>query len=89
MAAVRARAGVLDLGELVELWHVYLLALVLGCASAIDAPVRQSFTIEMVGRHCCPTQSRLNSMTFNTRPHYRTGDLRCADHARRYRLGVR
>lgn len=58
--------GLLDVSGRVELWHVGLLALLLGCSSAIDAPVRQSFTIEMVGRESLPNAIALNSMTFNS-----------------------
>ncbi|MGA9871399.1 MAG: MFS transporter [Rhodococcus sp. (in: high G+C Gram-positive bacteria)] len=57
--------GLLDVGNIVELWHVYLIAFVLGCSSAIDAPVRQSFTIEMVGKEKLSNAIALNSMTFN------------------------
>ncbi|OZC66958.1 MFS transporter [Rhodococcus sp. 15-725-2-2b] len=57
--------GVLDVGGMVELWHVYVIAFVLGCSSAIDAPVRQSFTIEMVGKETLANAIALNSMTFN------------------------
>ena len=57
--------GVLDVGNVVELWHVYVIAFVLGCSSAIDAPVRQSFTIEMVGQKTLANAIALNSMTFN------------------------
>ncbi|WP_143542187.1 MFS transporter [Rhodococcus sp. 1163] len=57
--------GLLDVGNLVELWHVYVIAFVLGCSSAIDAPVRQSFTIEMVGKETLANAIALNSMTFN------------------------
>lgn len=65
MALSGLALGVLDIGGVVQLWHVYLLALVMGCASAIDAPVRQSFTIEMVGRDLLSNAIALNSMTFN------------------------
>ncbi|SNS41506.1 MFS transporter [Rhodococcoides kyotonense] len=58
--------GVLDVGNIVELWHVYVIAFVLGCSSAIDAPVRQSFTIEMVGKETLSNAIALNSMTFNS-----------------------
>lgn len=58
--------GLLDVGNIVELWHVYVIAFVLGCSSAIDAPVRQSFTIEMVGQEKLSNAIALNSMTFNT-----------------------
>jgi MFS family permease len=57
--------GLLDVGNVVELWHVYVIAFVLGCSSAIDAPVRQSFTIEMVGKETLSNAIALNSMTFN------------------------
>ncbi|MDP9643879.1 MFS family permease [Actinopolyspora lacussalsi] len=57
--------GLLDVGGVVELWHVYALALGLGCFSAVDAPVRQSFVVEMVGARELPNAVALNSMTFN------------------------
>jgi len=57
--------GVLDVGGVVALWHVYLLCLVLGCFSAVDVPVRQSFAIEMVGPAQVSNAVALNSMTFN------------------------
>jgi MFS family permease len=47
------------------LWQVYLLCLVLGCFSAMDSPIRQSFVMEMVGRRQLPNAVALNSMTFN------------------------
>ncbi|WP_092596654.1 MFS transporter [Actinopolyspora xinjiangensis] len=57
--------GLLDVGGVVELWHVYALAFGLGCFSAFDAPVRQSFVVEMVGAAQLPNAVALNSMTFN------------------------
>ena len=57
--------GLLDVGGLVALWHVFLIAFALGCVSALDAPVRQSFTIEMVGKEHLSNAIALNSMTFN------------------------
>jgi MFS family permease len=65
MAACALALAALDLGGVVALWHVYLIAFVMGCASAIDAPVRQSFTIEMVGPDLLSNAIGLNSMTFN------------------------
>jgi len=49
----------------VELWHVYVLALVLGLANAFDQPARQSFVIEMVGRDDLMNAVALNSGMFN------------------------
>ncbi|WP_157108625.1 MFS transporter, partial [Aldersonia kunmingensis] len=65
MAACALALATLDLGGVVALWHVYLIAFIMGCASAIDAPVRQSFTIEMVGPDLLSNAIGLNSMTFN------------------------
>lgn len=65
MAACALALATLDLGGVVALWHVYLIAFIMGCASAIDAPVRQSFTIEMVGPELLSNAIALNSMTFN------------------------
>src|SRR4051794_21088012 len=41
--------AVLTLAGAVQLWHVYLFAL-LGCVSAFDAPARQTFVSELVVR---------------------------------------
>jgi MFS family permease len=57
--------GLLDVTGAVALWHVYLLCLLLGCFSAVDAPVRQAFVSEMVGRAQVTNAVALNSMTFN------------------------
>jgi MFS family permease len=57
--------GVLDLTGTVQLWHVYALAFLLGLASVIDTPVRQSFVVEMVGPDDLPNAVSLNSATFN------------------------
>jgi len=57
--------GLLDVGGVVQLWHVYLLALVLGITSALDVPVRQSFVVEMVGGTDLPNAVSLNSVVFN------------------------
>jgi len=57
--------GLLDVTGLARLWQVYLFCLVLGCFSAIETPVRQSFVVEMVGRNHVTNAVALNSMTFN------------------------
>jgi MFS family permease len=65
MIAQAAVLGLLDVTGAVQLWHVYLLAAVLGVTSAIDVPVRQSFVVEMVGGTDLPNAVSLNSVTFN------------------------
>lgn len=48
-----------------ELWHVYVIALVLGVASAFDAPARQAFVSEVVAKPDIPNAVALNSASFN------------------------
>ena len=57
--------GWLILSGQVQLWHVYVLAFVLGIFTAIDAPIRQSFNSEIVGRDDLPSAISLNSANFN------------------------
>lgn len=50
----------------VELWHVYVLALFLGAATAIDLPARQAFVVDMVdGKDDLANAIGLNSAMFN------------------------
>ncbi len=57
--------GALVITEHIQLWHVFALATVLGISTAIDAPVRQSFTTEVVGQVDLPNAVSLNSANFN------------------------
>ncbi|MFR9728631.1 MFS transporter [Saccharopolyspora sp. MS10] len=57
--------GTLDVSGVVRLWQVYALCALLGVFAAIDAPVRQSFVVEMVGPGQLTNAVALNSMTFN------------------------
>lgn len=47
-------------------WHIVLLAAGLGFVNAFDAPARQSFVVEMVGRRDLPNAIALNSLMFNS-----------------------
>jgi MFS family permease len=49
----------------VEIWMIMVLALLLGCANAVDMPVRQSFAIEMVGQRDVGNAVAINSAMFN------------------------
>jgi MFS family permease len=49
-----------------ELWHVYVLATLLGCVSAVDGPVRQTFVSQLVPREDLPNAIGLNSASFNS-----------------------
>ncbi|MEY2945845.1 MAG: hypothetical protein RL243_605 [Actinomycetota bacterium] len=57
--------GWLILTNQVQLWHVYVLAFVLGIFTAIDAPIRQSFNSEIVGTADVGSAISLNSANFN------------------------
>ena len=57
--------GLLVISDVVQLWHVFVLAGALGIATAIDAPVRQAFTSELVGHDDLPNAVSLNSANFN------------------------
>ncbi len=57
--------GALVLTERIQIWHVMFFAFTLGLSNAIDAPVRQSFTAEVVGKKDLPNAVGLNSANFN------------------------
>ena len=57
--------GLLVLAGNVKIWHVFFFALTLGIASALDAPIRQSFTSEIVGHSDIANAVSLNSANFN------------------------
>jgi len=56
---------VLALTGVVEIWHVYLLALVAGLVSAVEWPVRQAFVAELVPREDLVNAIALSSTSFN------------------------
>ena len=57
--------GVLTVTGQVQLWHVYVLAFVLGTAAVFDAPARQSFVSEIVDPDDLTNAVGLNSASFN------------------------
>ena len=57
--------GLLTWAHVVQLWHVYLLAGLLGTVNAFDMPARQAFVVEMVGREDLMNAIALNSSIFN------------------------
>ena len=57
--------GLLAVTGTAQIWHVYVLALVLGVASAFDAPARQSFVSELVDADDLTNAVGLNSASFN------------------------
>jgi MFS family permease len=63
------QAGVLawlSLAGVLEIWHIILLSVVLGCINAFDMPARHSFVIDMVeDKSHLGNAIALNSMMFN------------------------
>lgn len=57
--------GILVITKTVNISHVFVLAFVLGLFSAIDAPIRTSFTSELVGKPDIPNAISWNSANFN------------------------
>ena len=57
--------GLLAVTDTAEVWHVYVLAFLLGSASAFDAPARQSFVSEIVDPVDLTNAVGLNSASFN------------------------
>jgi MFS family permease len=60
-----ATLGFLVVSNQVQIWQVYLLAFILGIFSALDAPIRQSFTSELVSKTDLANAVSLNSANFN------------------------
>jgi MFS family permease len=55
----------LTLAHRVQVWHVFVLAAILGLVNAFDIPTRQAFVVEMVGREDLINAIALNSSMFN------------------------
>lgn len=56
----------LTLAGIIELWHIVILSVTLGCVNAFDVPARHSFVIDMVdNRDDLGNAIALNSLMFN------------------------
>jgi MFS family permease len=49
----------------VQLWQIYVLAMLLGLTNSLDQPTRSAFVVEMVGREDLPNAVALNSSLVN------------------------
>ncbi len=65
MMALAFVLAALTMSGAVRLWHVYVLAALLGAANAVDMPTRQAFVVEMVGRTDLANAIALNSSMVN------------------------
>lgn len=56
----------LTFADLVQPWHIIILAFLLGICNAFDAPARQAFAIELVERNALTNAIALNSTMFTS-----------------------
>jgi len=56
---------VLVVTNVIQVWHVFVVALLLGIRNSVDMPTRQAFSVEMVGREDVGNAVALNSAMFN------------------------
>ena len=57
--------ALLTLTGVIRVWHVFVLAALLGVVNAFDIPARQSFLVDMVGKEDLMNAIALNSTMFN------------------------
>jgi MFS family permease len=65
MGVLALALGILTVAGVVQLWHVYVFALLLGCITAFDFPARQTFVAELVVEADLSNAVGLNSASFN------------------------
>ncbi|ACL59201.1 MFS transporter [Methylobacterium nodulans] len=65
MGGLALGLGILTVSGLVQLWHVYVFAVLLGCTTAFDAPARQTFVSDLVDDADLSNAVALNSTSFN------------------------
>ena len=65
MGVLALGLGILTIAGVVQLWHVYCFAFLLGCVTAFDAPARQTFVTDLVADAHISNAVALNSTSFN------------------------
>lgn len=65
MGIIAVIIGILDMSGVAQVWHVYVLAFLLGVGASVDNPTRHAFVSEMVGAEDLPNAVGLNSASFN------------------------
>ena len=65
MGLLALALGLIIVLGVVQLWHVYVFAGLLGCISAFDSPARQTFVSQLAGEENLPNAVGLNSTSFN------------------------
>jgi MFS family permease len=57
--------AILTFSGRIQIWHISVLALIFGMASAVEITARQAMLIELSGREALPSAIALQSMVFN------------------------
>ena len=65
MAIQASLLAILALTNRIQIWHIIVLSLVLGSASAFEITARQSMLVELVGRESLPNAIALQTAIFN------------------------
>jgi MFS family permease len=65
MGSLALALGLLSATGNVQVWHIFVLAGLLGCCSVFDQPTRQAFVLEMVGPEDLRNAVSLNSVLVN------------------------
>jgi MFS family permease len=65
MMVLALSLAALTLADVVRVWHIFVLASLLGVANAFDIPARQAFIVQMVGRDDLVNAIALNSSMVN------------------------
>ncbi|GAA0385445.1 MFS transporter [Acrocarpospora corrugata] len=65
MGLLALAMGVLIVSGAVQVWHVFVMAFLLGLLACVEVPTRQAFVVEMVGHDDLSNAIALNSSTFN------------------------
>ncbi|GIH28735.1 MFS transporter [Acrocarpospora phusangensis] len=65
MGLLALAMGVLIVSGAVQVWHVFVMAFLLGLLACVEVPTRQAFVVEMVGQDDLSNAIALNSSTFN------------------------
>jgi predicted MFS family arabinose efflux permease len=66
MMLLAAILATLVFTDLIQPWHIILLAFMSGIGNSFDAPARQSFVVELVGHDDLPNAIALNASMFTT-----------------------
>jgi MFS family permease len=65
-AATAIAFAIIVASGIVQLWHVFLFALLFGIANSVETPVRQAFVSELVELPLLPNALALSAATFNS-----------------------